>query len=173
MRIYDPQKILAPVDFSDLSKGVLKVAAEIGENRQAEVTVIHVARNPDFGAKYGGFSAELVGSISPSRLLEDARVELQSNLELLVREIDSEAPIEPVVIFGEPAKEILDFSEAGVFDLIVMGTHGRNMVSRFLIGSVSEQVLRRAPCPVFLLRDKVASAKMAEIESAQEASSEA
>ena len=167
MRIYDPKKILAPVDFSELSKGVLKVASEIGENREAEVTVIHVARDPAYDAKYGGYSAELVGAISPSRLLEDARVELESNLQLMVREVESDAPVESVVIFGEPAKEILDFSESGDFDLIVMGTHGRNMVSRFLIGSVSEQVLRRAPCPVFLLRDKVASAKMAEIESAQ------
>ena len=48
-----------------------------------------------------------------------------------------------------------------------MGTHGHNMVSRFLIGSVSEQVLRRAPCPVFLLRDKVALQKMAELEAAE------
>lgn len=165
MRIYDPKRILAPVDFSDVSKGVLKVASEIGENRNAEVTTIHVARNPDYAAKYGGFGAELVGTISPSRLLEDTRVELQSNLEILAKEIGSAVPIESVVVFGDPAKEILSFTEAGDFDLLVMGTHGHNMISRFLIGSVSEQVIRRAPCPVFLLRDKVASQRMAEMEA--------
>ena len=89
MRIYDPKKVLAAVDFSDLSRGVLKVAAEIGENRNAEVMAIHVARNPDYGAKYGGYGAELVGTISPSRLLEDSRVELQSNLDVMVKQVES------------------------------------------------------------------------------------
>jgi universal stress protein A len=167
MRIYDPKKILAAVDFSDLSRGVLKVAAEIGENRNAEVMAIHVARNPDYAAKYGGYGAELVGTISPSRLLEDSRVELQSNLDVMVKQVESSVPIETLVVFGEPMKEIVQFAETGNFDLLVMGTHGHNMVSRFLIGSVSEQVLRRAPCPVFLLRDKVALQKMAELEAAE------
>ncbi len=171
MRIYDPKKILAPVDFSGLSKSVLKVASEIGENRKAEVVAIHVARNPEYQAKYGGYGAELVGAISPSRLLEDTRVELQSNLDLMVREVESNVAIEAIVIFGEPAKEILDFSESGDFDLLVMGTHGRNMVSRFVIGSVSEQVLRRAPCPVFLLRDKVALKRIAEEEAKESSAS--
>ncbi len=169
MRIYDPKKILAPVDFSDLSSGVLRVASEIGENRNAKVVAIHVGRSPDYGAKYGGQSAELMGALSPSRLMEDARVELESNLSVMVREAGSSVPIESVVVFGDPAKEILGFCENGDFDLIVIGTHGRNMVSRFLIGSVSEQVIRRAPCPVFLLRDKVAMRRMAEIEMEESA----
>ena len=167
MRIYDPRKILAAVDFSEVSRGVLKVAVEIGENRNAEVTAIHVARNPDYAAKYGGYGAELVGTISPSRLLEDTRVELQSNLDVMTKQVESNVPVETLVIFGEPVKEIVQFAEAGDFDLLVMGTHGHNMVSRFLIGSVSEQVLRRAPCPVFLLRDKVALRKMEEMEAAE------
>ncbi|MCY3824832.1 MAG: universal stress protein [Nitrospinae bacterium] len=167
MRIYDPKKVLAAVDFSELSRGVLKVAAEIGENRNAEVMAIHVARNPDYAAKYGGYGAELVGTISPSRLLEDTRVELQSNLDVMTKQVESAVPIETLVVFGEPVKEIVQFADTGDFDLLVMGTHGHNMVSRFLIGSVSEQVLRRAPCPVFLLRDKVALKKLEEIEAAE------
>ena len=99
MRIYDPKKILAAVDFSDLSRGVLKVAAEIGENRNAEVMAMHVARNPDYAAKYGGYGAELVGTISPSRLLEDSRVELQSNLDVMVKQVESSVPIETLVVF--------------------------------------------------------------------------
>ena len=74
-------------------------------------------------------------------------------------------PIGTLVVFGEPVKEIVQFADTGDFDLLVMGTHGHNMVSRFLIGSVSEQVLRRAPCPVFLLRDKVALKKLEEMEA--------
>ncbi len=166
------QKVLAAADFSELSRGVLKVAAEIGENRNAEVMAIHVARNPDYAAKYGGYTAELVGTVSSSRLLEDTRLELQSNLDVMTKQVESAVPIDTLVVFGEPVKEIVQFAETGDFDLLVMGTHGHNMVSRFLIGSVSEQVLRRAPCPVFLLRDKVALKKMEEMEAAKNSGNE-
>ena len=95
----------------------------------------------------------------------DTRIELQSNLDVMTKQIESAVPIETLVVFGEPVKEIVQFADTGDFDLLVMGTHGHNMVSRFLIGSVSEQVLRRAPCPVFLLRDKVALKKLEEMEA--------
>jgi nucleotide-binding universal stress UspA family protein len=71
--------------------------------------------------------------------------------------------IKPVVLFGEPTREILRLAELDGFDLIVMGTHGRMGLNRFLLGSVAEQVIRRAPCPVFVIREKVVAQRLEEI----------
>jgi nucleotide-binding universal stress UspA family protein len=67
-------------------------------------------------------------------------------------------PPDPAVRFegrlceGEPAEEIIRLAGKTRSDLIVMGTHGRTGLGRLLLGSVAEEVLRRAPCPVLLLK---------------------
>jgi nucleotide-binding universal stress UspA family protein len=61
--------------------------------------------------------------------------------------------MEPELFFGDdPAAEIVGVAEQSKADLIVMGTHGRTGLGRFLMGSVAEQVVRRAPCPVVTVR---------------------
>jgi nucleotide-binding universal stress UspA family protein len=60
-------------------------------------------------------------------------------------------PIE--ILFGDPGHEITDYAERVEADLIVMPSHGRTGLSRLLIGSVAERVIRLAHCPVLVLRD--------------------
>jgi universal stress protein A len=60
--------------------------------------------------------------------------------------------VETTQLQGIPAQEIITLAETGGFDLIVMGTHGRTGVPHMLIGSVTERVIRHAPCPVLTLR---------------------
>jgi nucleotide-binding universal stress UspA family protein len=64
----------------------------------------------------------------------------------------SSARIRKVVRHGHAAEEIIREAEASAADLIVLGSHGRSAVARFLLGSVAEQVARHAPCPVLLVR---------------------
>jgi nucleotide-binding universal stress UspA family protein len=61
-------------------------------------------------------------------------------------------PVECVGRVGDAVAEILDLAHSSHCDLIVMGTHGRTGLSRLLMGSVAEQVLRKAPCPVLTVR---------------------
>jgi nucleotide-binding universal stress UspA family protein len=61
-------------------------------------------------------------------------------------------PVERLSVLGDPAGEILDQSTNGGVDLIVMATHGRSGVSRWILGSVAERVLRHAEVPLVLVR---------------------
>jgi nucleotide-binding universal stress UspA family protein len=57
----------------------------------------------------------------------------------------------PITLFGDPAKEIISFAEEGHYDLIVMGRQGRGAVSKALLGSVSDRVVKAASCPVMVV----------------------
>jgi nucleotide-binding universal stress UspA family protein len=154
MKVYDPKKILVPVDFSDLSAGVIQAGVDIAQLRGAEVTVLHVAKENDYLSHYGG---EFPGaSISVSKLRDDAWMSLDSRLKDLVKQVAGGREVKADLMWGSPVRDIVHIAESGSFDLIVMATHGRRMLSRFFLGSVTEEVIRRAPCPVLAIRAKVA-----------------
>jgi nucleotide-binding universal stress UspA family protein len=160
MKIYDPKKILVPVDFSELSQLVIQAAVEIGEIRNAEVNVLHVAEKTQIPSHYGegytpfGYVQTTITSMQ-DKLMEDARTKIEHRLEDMVRKVSRRAKVKTTLLWGNPVKNIIQMSESGNFDLIVMATHGRKGVDRFFIGSVTEEVIRRAPCPVFAIRAKV------------------
>jgi nucleotide-binding universal stress UspA family protein len=64
-------------------------------------------------------------------------------------------PVNFLIWEGEPGESIVDAATAEHADLIVVGSHGRSGVGRFLIGSVSDHVVRHAPCPVLVVRQDV------------------
>ncbi len=163
MKIYDPKKILVALDFSDLCMGILRAGVEIGKLRGTEVTVLHVGKESEHRVT-GGYTAEAGRIIPLSKLLDDARMKVESRLESMLREVSAGPKVKSVFLWGDPAKDILSLAETGDYDLIIMGTHGRNKLSRFLLGSVTEQVIRRAPCPVLIIRDKVVTKELGERE---------
>jgi universal stress protein A len=63
---------------------------------------------------------------------------------------------EHYLLEGEPAREVVQFAEREHVDLIVLGTHGRTGLARVLMGSVAENVVRRAPCPVLVVKQPLA-----------------
>lgn len=161
MKLFDPKKILAPVDFSELSQGVVQAAVEIGELRDAEVLVLHVAKEPRYPTYYGDGASST--ALLPEKMKEDARARLESQLDDLVKKVSRKPSVRTNLLWGgNPAKDIVQVSQSGNFDLIVMGTHGRSGVSRIFIGSVAEEVIRRAPCPVFVVRAKVVEERLAQ-----------
>ncbi len=154
MKIYDPKKILVPIDFSELSGGVIQAGVDIAQHREAEVTILHVAKETDYLSHYGG---EFPGtSVSVSKLREDAWMELDGRLKDLVKRLTNSPKVSTELIWGNPVRDIVRIAESEHFDLIVMATHGRRMLSRFFLGSVTEEVIRRAPCPVLAIRAKAA-----------------
>jgi nucleotide-binding universal stress UspA family protein len=64
--------------------------------------------------------------------------------------------VEPLVAMGTPSVEIVRLAEEHDVDLIVIATHGRGFISHAILGSTAERVLRRAPCPVLIVRDPAA-----------------
>ena len=167
MNMYNPKKILVPVDFSEISEGVVRASAEIAKKWDSEILILHVAQEtdhlPTIPAPSHRELGEKHGLVLPSRsqLLENAQLELEGRLEVMARTAADGLKVRTVVVWGSPVEQIVRTAGAGDCDLIVMATHGRGGLSRFLLGSVTEQVIRRAPCPVLAIRAKVARERLA------------
>jgi universal stress protein A len=142
--------ILVPADLSGCSENAFRVAHALARDYRARLIVLHVATPPPFVTpgelervlqRPDGYLAELEG-----RLREEER-QLR-----LVYAADSPAGVEFRVESGDPAVEILAVAREAACDLIVMGTHGRTGLGRLLMGSVAEQVVRKAACPVLTVK---------------------
>lgn len=138
------KEVLCPVDLSDASLRPVTYAAAIASWYGARLTVLHVA--PTFEPMQvhpGGFEA-------PVRIVypmprEEVIAELQRVLE--VAGVDANGA-SLAAEAGDAAATIVDQAVALRADLLVMGTHGRSGFDRLLLGSITEEVLRKAPCPV-------------------------
>jgi len=139
------KKILLPVDFSHSSDAAISFASSLAADSEALLMLLHIGENsPAYLAGYGGFS------YTP----EFHEKVVKENRELLER-IKPTIPgikYEHQYLDGNPAKEILGFAERENFDLIVIGSHGRTGLSRLLLGSVAEAVVRGAKCPVLTVK---------------------
>lgn len=149
------QRILMPTDFSECAKAAWPYAVFLANQYDAELELVHVvtvqSADPFFDAQAGPFPfpdhAEIL-----RQLLEISRSQLQ---ELLAAGQGERLRIRQHVLQGvAPAPALLDFAEREGVDLIVMGAHGRRGWRRFLLGSVTDELVRLAPCPVLTVRQK-------------------
>lgn len=131
------QTVLHPTDFSESSESAFRLACSLARDYGARLVIMHVAELP---ASVVGEGALL---IPPTLDLESIRQRLEK-----VRPDDPKILVQHEVVEGNPAREILGAVASTKCDLIVMGTHGRTGLRRLLMGSVAEQVVRRASCPV-------------------------
>ncbi|MEY4582657.1 MAG: hypothetical protein RL701_7360 [Pseudomonadota bacterium] len=141
------KKLLVPIDFSVHSERALSVAADLARRYEASATVLHVWQ-PELFSVPESYQLHDSGRLASypqhfDGLLKKARHTLQA---AGVQEVES------VLVQGAPVPEILRFGQEGSFDLIVMGTHGRTGLSHAVLGSVAEQVVRRAGCAVVTIR---------------------
>jgi nucleotide-binding universal stress UspA family protein len=134
------EKILAPTDLSELSAVGMEYALELARGWGAEVTVYHVANAAEL-ANYKAYSME--------DLLDKHRKSLDQFLNDHFAELLPLVEVRQKVEVGSPATNILEEAESEGTDLIVMSTHGRTGLAHMLMGSVTEQVVRNASCPVF------------------------
>jgi len=141
-------QIVVPMDYSDLSEKALRTTCSL--HPDAEITVLHVIdfRTSDLGP--GGWGE------TPNTWddwLNEAREhadELFDRATAIAAEYDVE--ISTAVDVGEDARTILEHIEEHDIDLVVIGSHGRSLPARILLGGVSETVVRRAPVPVMVVR---------------------
>jgi nucleotide-binding universal stress UspA family protein len=131
--------ILFPTDFSERSQAVFPYACSLARDQGARLLVLYVDPPPLF---HGEVVARRQEPDYEDRLLAELR-RLQSP--------DPAVRVEYLLDEGKAAEEILRVAREENCDLILMATHGRTAVRRLLMGSVAEQVLRQAPCPVLTL----------------------
>lgn len=141
MAAFTPQKIVVPIDFSDESHRAVDTALGINAGA-AEVHVVYVA--PVLNAVEPGLVWEAIADESRADQLKESYREHFSG--------EQYADVKFHVAFGDPGHEIADYAEHIGADLIVMPSHGRTGISRMLIGSVAERVVRLCHCPILVLR---------------------
>ena len=135
--------ILACVDFSEYSTRALEEIGEYARANQSKVTLIHVC-DPQ-------------GFIPPQAVLEpvsatDAKAHEAELAKLRSAHLAGLEVELAVVQDHAPAKAICDYAEAHAVDLIVIGSHGRGGMERWLIGSVAERIVRHSPVNVYVVR---------------------
>jgi nucleotide-binding universal stress UspA family protein len=134
--------ILHPTDFGPNSTKAFHVAGALARDRHAKLVVLHVAPRPL--TTFGGTEA-----LPP----QDVEFDLKEPTDRLAMIPPPAAvPMETRLEVGEVSDTILAVAKDLGCEMIVMGTHGRSGVSRLVMGSVAEEVVRRAPCPVLTLR---------------------
>lgn len=133
--------ILFPTDFSPSADAGLEYATSLARDSGARLMIVHVEEPPlayAAGDMYYGVPQPNTEALT--RLLE------------AVRPSDPAVPCEHRMLTGDPAGAVVDLAKREKVDLIVMGTHGRKGLSRLLMGSVAEAIVRRAECPVLTVK---------------------
>jgi nucleotide-binding universal stress UspA family protein len=135
------RKILFPTDFSPASQEALKWATSLARDSGASITIVHVEEPP---MAYGGGEMYIGDD-------EGHREELKKSLVQVVPG-DPSIRFEHKLLVGDPATAIVQTADDEHADFIVIGTHGRTGLTRLLMGSVAEAIVRRAQCPVLTIK---------------------
>jgi len=129
--------ILHPTDFSPLSGNALRYGVEFARRFGARLIVLHV----------------LEYAYSAISLAEEAVTDAENALQKVLSPSQKAGlDVEMLLVRGNPCEEILRLAREREVDLIVMGTHNRGTLEHALLGSTTEKVIRKAPCPVLTIR---------------------
>jgi nucleotide-binding universal stress UspA family protein len=148
-----PTKILVPTDFSEYSDRALKQALDIAKHYNAKVFLLHVVHGEGyFSTADFAISTEMMQKINNA-----AFARAQDSLDKQLYGFPQAQEIEEVEVVtnirqGVPYEEILKEAKEQEIDLIVIASLGRSGISKYLIGSVSRNVLKGAKCPVLLTK---------------------
>jgi nucleotide-binding universal stress UspA family protein len=135
------RQILCPVDFSPFARRALDHALVLARWYEAELTVLHAS--PLIPALFATSPAVNAATLAPFD-----REALGRELQAFVGELDGTPRPQLIVRAGPAVPTILEYAAEHETDLIVLGTHGRTGFERFMLGSVTEKVVRKATCPV-------------------------
>jgi nucleotide-binding universal stress UspA family protein len=130
--------ILAPTDFSELSTRGVRYACRLAKETGADLAVFNVVVLDESNA-------------IDKREMAQHKIRLDEFVTEKLAEAGAGVKIRQIVAGGEPYGAIVDCAESEHVDLIVMSSHGRSGLSRMLIGSVTDKILRGAPCPVLVV----------------------
>jgi universal stress protein A len=140
-------RILVPIDFSEYSKNALKYAIPFARQFGAAIDLLYVVEPTIYPADFS------FGQIGFPNVEEELRTRGALELTALVRrEIGNRVKARTAVRTGKPFYEIHQYALDEHIDLIIIATHGHSGVEHILFGSTAEKVVRKAPCPVLVVR---------------------
>jgi len=132
------KKILAPTDFSELSGEGVRYACHLAKEVGAQVIVMNVIILDETNTTTKGE-------------IEAHKARLAEFVAKAVPHPGADETLREVVVVGQPYSAIVDCAENEQIDLVVMSSHGRTGLSRMLIGSVTDRLVRAAKCPVLVV----------------------
>lgn len=141
------KRILVPIDFSEHSKNALQYAISFAKQYNAELILTYVIEPTIYPADFS-FGQVAVPNIE-NELCERGRLELDHLVETQIAGI---LPARTMIRTGKPFLEIIKTASEEYVDLIIIATHGHTGVEHLLFGSTAEKVVRKAPCPVLVVR---------------------
>ena len=147
----DIRTILVATDFSDASAPATAYAFAIARTLKAHLYVLYVVPEDDVRL-ITAIRTHLQSDVTPAALVETFYKEADQRLARLMEDACvTDLVHERLIVTGEPAAAIMGWAVAKQVQIIIIGTHGRHGVTRFLMGSVAERVLREAPCAVLVV----------------------
>jgi len=148
-QILDLEKILVPIDFSETAKKAFQYALKFAEQFSCEIVLLHVVEpaSPIVGAPFAVevFPQPQDDSIAAGKELAALAARSRNN---------GANSINSTIRTGHPPNEITKAAKDLDIDLIVIATHGHTSWRHLCIGSTAERVVRAAPCPVLVVREK-------------------
>jgi nucleotide-binding universal stress UspA family protein len=146
--------VLVPLDESELSESALDYVSKlIGEGSRVTLLTTIVPPDLSLSSLYAVPSQPDPSLLATEEgLSRQLRVQAEAYLRKKIERLEKiGAKVETLVQVGQPADSIVEAAAELRVDAIIMATHGRSGVSRWLLGSVTQKVLSAAPCPVFVI----------------------
>jgi nucleotide-binding universal stress UspA family protein len=143
------RRILWPTDFSPLSKAAVPHAVKLAAGREAELIVLHVQ------SPVAVYVPPAAAAVAWDRFDKEMRAASEEQLRRVTEEVTGAARgvrVRSLLVVGSPFDQIPRVAKRQRCDLIVLATHGRTGLGHLFMGSVAENVVRRAPCPVLTVR---------------------
>jgi nucleotide-binding universal stress UspA family protein len=144
------KRIVVPVDFSENSAGAAKYAAGLAKKAGAQVTLLHVFETP---VVFTGAAMLTTAHLDYSSIYNDAVAHLKKFYQK-IRKPFTGVKTELTVLHGLPSARIAELAMEKKADLVVMGTTGKGLLERWMLGSNAARMIADAPCPVLLVPPK-------------------
>jgi nucleotide-binding universal stress UspA family protein len=140
-------RILHPTDFSDHSEQAFEYACVLAGKLEAELHLVHVLSDP------AAVTSPYMASFLPPDFFHELKQQSDKQLaELSNKEICENITVIRAALEGVVFREIIQYARENDIDMIVMGTHGLSGLMHLIVGSVAENVVRKASCPVLTVR---------------------
>ena len=150
------KEILLPLDGSDVSESALAPARQLAESLGARIHILQVTSQTEELSVMRGAELGAMGSDYSQQVLDEVISAQRDRIQRYLNEVASDLTsvglnVVKAIEDGPAADKIVDYAEASGVDLIVMSTHGRGGVRRFLVGSVTDKVIRSTNLPVLVI----------------------
>ncbi|NOT36028.1 MAG: universal stress protein [Saprospiraceae bacterium] len=147
------KNILCPFDFSDHSKRALDWSLKLNEKLNAKLTILYILNNPVY---YDAGNPMYGIQIYAEDMLSKIRDKDKKELDKVMDKMNKKYPNMNIIsIFKEQndvGEGVIEAAKKTKADIIVMGSHGRKGIRRFLLGSIAEDVLKHSECPVVIIK---------------------